>query len=56
MFNVAVLIPCLNEQKTIYSVIKEIKKKLPKAKIYLIIIQLMNQKKWLKRLELLYLM
>ena len=35
MFNVAVLIPCLNEQKTIYSVIKEIKKKLPKAKIYL---------------------
>lgn len=35
MNNIAVLIPCLNEQETIYDVIKEIKLKLPKAEVYL---------------------
>ncbi len=35
MINVAVLIPCLNEQKTIYDVVKDIKYKLPNAKVYL---------------------
>ncbi len=34
MSNIAVLIPCYNEEKTIEKVIKKIKKELPKAEIY----------------------
>ena len=57
MDKIAVLIPCYNEEKTIEKVVRDWKKELPEAVIYVMIItQKIVQLNWQKKQARLYVM